>query len=136
MALSVTSVTPDCVGCDGGEQLTLVGSFPQNTPLYVYLGPNGTASDAPCYSGLRGQGAACYSLNGTTLKCFAPRVALNLAHYVLLVTYPAGPQQVALTDPFTVRPPFYYSQVFALRSILRRKWATGPRTLDDVPSLP
>lgn len=133
MGLVLTSVNLDTLSCDGGEQLVIAGEFPINVAHFVYVGPTGTVSDPACYSGVSGQGYACYSIDGTTLTAYGPRLSLGLSQYNLLVTQPSNGLTAALPSSFVVRAPFFYSQVFALRSVLPPHYATGPRSLDAEP---
>jgi len=68
----------------GGELLTIVNpsvTYPLDTPLEVFLGPNGNATDPQCYGG-QGYGYLPEADNVTTLTIVTPPVGAGSPRYV------------------------------------------------------
>jgi hypothetical protein len=139
----ITSSSPSIVSRNGGDNVVLTGVFPQGMPLYVTV----SAPDAKLYqamSGVAGNGRQIYSYDGKTLSIFLP----NLRNYATETAFgiavdttdPLGAGYVSaavtLASAFTIRPDFFATQVYALRSVLPLDYATGPRSIEneDPPS--
>jgi hypothetical protein len=68
------TLSRDAVGCDGGHDVTITGTFPVNEPIEVFLGPHGNHFDAPCFGGA-GYGYNPVSANGLTVTITTPPMA-------------------------------------------------------------
>jgi hypothetical protein len=77
---SSVQLTPGSVAHHlGGQRVTLTaaGSLPADTDLTAYLGPTGDNTDAPCYSGVPGQGYVVKPEDGETFKIVTPPAAIG-----------------------------------------------------------
>jgi hypothetical protein len=65
-------IVSDALSTEGGEVLSITGTFSVGVPYAVRIGDLGLVTDCLCYGGLIGQGAACISIDGTTLEAVTP----------------------------------------------------------------
>jgi len=117
----ISSATPSPISSAGGEQVSLVGTFPA-TNVRVYLGPIGTSDDLPC-TGLGG-GYDVASEDGTTLTVIAPPAEKG-TNYISIVGG-LGSDVLAVT----VVERSWSAKVHAMRRLLPRWYAVGARSLD------
>lgn len=126
--MDISDVSPLVLAYDGGYELILTGLFDLNRALRVFLGPAGDSSDPPCYPATPGKGKDVYAISASKIRVFSPVMDPLVTDHILSLY---DPDNVAITfaSPLQVRPPFFYTQVFALRSMLPVDYATGPRNL-------
>jgi hypothetical protein len=127
--LALTSVSPSTSEAQGGEVVTLTGTFPPGKTVKVYVGPLGSSADPACYSGVCGKGNTYLPASATSLDIFLPR--LDPGTYSIYAV--SGTDNDVLAGALTVTPRQFRSTVHAMRSIMPPKWAVGPRTMEMEP---
>ena len=126
MAVTLTAVSPDPIDTRGGTKMTATGTFPA-VALRVFLGPAGTTSDPPCYSGVVGSPLDVVSEDGTTLT-FVAAPTTKGARFVTIAE--AGDLGENDTVGVTVLERNWPSKVHAMRKNCPRWYETGPRSLN------
>lgn len=112
-------------GDDGGWEIVAQGVFPTATPLVVTL-TDGT-TEWVCYSGIAGQGADCYSPDGSTLTFVHPPMPLGT--YAIEIT--DGVLTGILADALDIVKRTYVSNLYALRRHAPPPRAVGPYDVQD-----
>jgi hypothetical protein len=146
-SFSVTGFAPEVVDTCGGDRVTVSGCFQPGVAYTVTAVATGTASppltnamrhhakDANgyplAYSGAMGQGAYCYSSDGSTISFAAPRVAPGAVDVTITETDTG--ENAFFVGAYSALPPFVSSMTFTLRSSLPLNYATGPRSIDALP---
>lgn len=131
-SLIITSVAPNIVSRAGGDKVVVTGVFPQG----VVIAPTLTVQEHSDplyipYSGISGQGSGVLSINGTTLTFFTPRVDDETALSFLLTLTATGFTSATLASALSLRQPFFFSQVYSMRSVMPPKFFTGPRNFEN-----
>lgn len=132
MALTLTSISPTFIAYDGGHRLVLTGTFTVGHRHRVYIGETGTTADAPCLSGVPGQGVDCYPVSATQLIVYSPCLPTKTGHNALARDMVSA-ETALLSSVLAVQLASHYLTVFAVRSVLPPHWKTGPRSLDRLP---
>lgn len=140
MALTITSISPTKVLGSGGVKFSVFGDFSEllGFGFRVYVGPNGDNSDAPCYSGIPGQGNIIYPVSVEELRGYLPMLEptdpTDYNVYVELVSDTL--ENDLLTEVLEVLPAQFYSRVFELRSVFPPFYRMGPRNMSALEPLP
>lgn len=130
--LTLLSIAPTKFPLDGGVEFTITANpatFVLGTAYAIYVGPNGGAADAQCYSGVTGQGFNCYPLSATQIKAVSPMLR---RHATLIVTVAGGGDSGQLISGQAIEYSFA-DQLFWLRKHWPRSYSAGPRGLDREP---
>jgi hypothetical protein len=128
--LGVGAVLPIEVWTDGGEQITLVGTFTLSQ-LTVAISVNGT--EYPCYSGVAGQGYAPIPRSTSSFAVVAPRLPVG-GPYTVVVRQ--GIETAVLPDAIRARNHFFRDRIHQLRQLSPPFLRSGARRLDLEPPLP
>lgn len=137
MAFSLVSVNPVIVPENGGHLIEISGTaFNIAHAHKVYIGTTGTTADAPCYSGVPGQGNVVYPITTTLLCVYTPLLDPIGGPYKIFVRDLDNSDEDTLTS-FDAIHRDYNSHVFSGRAILPRFYKTGGRSMDTlVPADP
>ena len=133
MAITVTSITPDRVGSDGGQLLTLVGTFVDGERYRIFIGKDATGY--PCYSGVPGQGNDLYSGAGVRLRCFVPAIPPR-GPYQLYLRSLDSLDEILVSVGLHVFPQDFKTKIFDFRRVLPPYWRTGPRNMETLEPVP
>jgi hypothetical protein len=136
--IPILSVSPYIWPRKGGVVISIsasAGGFSTSGSYVVYIGPNGTIADAPCYSGVIGNAYACTPESAILLKCVTPPLDRDSDLYLTVVSGADSgqlhsscgiPALMAIEDS-------YFDQLFETRKHWTRWYDTGPRGLDLEP---
>jgi len=126
MALAVTAVFPAVVARDGGEELTLTGTF-VSTDTYTV-----TVDGRVAFGGVAGGGSSAVFVDATTLKCVMPKMDPGvLGPVVLLVTGDPSTETDSLM--IDVSENVFGSAQYEMRRMMEPWKETGARRLDLEP---
>lgn len=136
--VTLTQITPIAASIRGGAMLRITGDLTGllGQGFRVYVGPNGDATDRPCYSGVPGQGNIVYPRSETELRCWLPDLptTTGTGYNVFIVSTDAVYEGV-LIDVLDVLPEQYHSKTWSMRRLFPPHWAVGPRTPDTLPEV-
>jgi hypothetical protein len=131
---SLSSVSPTAVYDDGGETITLTGTF---DPTAVYAVSIVTTDDGEihCYSGSSGSGTLATPLSSTQLQAVVPPLPRG-GPYAIRVRDATGAVAAGdLTAALTSRNRIFHERVPTLRQLMPPSFATGPRNLGVTDAL-
>lgn len=137
-AIPILSVTPYIWPRKGGVVISIeasAGGFSLSSSYQVYIGPNGTAADAPCYSGVVGNAYACVPESDVLLKCVTPPLERNADLYLTVISG-ADSGQISSSCGIAALMAIedsYFDALFIIRKHWTRWYDTGPRSLDLEP---
>lgn len=124
----IISLSPSTVPQNGGQLVTLSGTFPTDVAVYSYIGQNEDETDEPCYGATKGNGYDCWSLDGLTLEIVTPPLLLVGSQYVTIQHY-YGWDSIAVT----VIEHMYTDTLYEIRKNWPIDFNTGPRDMRYEP---
>lgn len=127
MALSITALSVDEAGADGGYLVVITGDFEDSIGLAhrVHVGLNGDATDAEGTSGVEGQANNVYPLSATLMRFFTPRVAPG--NHDVFVRLADDSDSDVLAASLTVYARDYKTDVHEIRRMMPPIYGVGPR---------
>jgi len=134
-AIPILSVTPYIWPRKGGALISIAaaaGGFVLTSSYQVYIGPNGTVADPPCYGGVIGNAYVCVPTSGILMQCVTPPLERNADLYLTVISgadsgqLHGAPALMAIEDS-------YFDTLFITRKHWTRWHITGPRGLDLEP---
>jgi hypothetical protein len=130
---SLSSVSPSSVPDDGGELLTITGTF-DITVSYAVSIVVGT-EEIPCYSGASGSGTLSTPISVTQLQAVAPPLPRGGPYAIRVRDENGAIAGGDLANALTSRNRNFHMSIPGIRQLMPRSLATGPRNLSVTDAL-
>lgn len=128
-AIPISSVTSPLL-LNGGQVITIAGTFPAADPMSVYLGPNGDATDELCYVGVIGGGSSQQVEAGVAEITVISPPQTRGTHKLTIIS--DGGDSGVHSGVEVIEHP-HETGVFEMRKTWPPWVDTGPRTIENEP---
>lgn len=131
MALALTSISPIVVPGNGGHVLVVTGTFDLEIAYHVHLGAD--ASAPICHAG-PGKANEVFSLDGTTILCYAPEIGSGVVSDVYVEESATPATNDTLAKILTIIDRDYSTSLWSMKALFPPNRPMGPRAMERLPA--
>lgn len=131
MAVALASISPTVIPSNGGYALVITGTFDLETAYHVHLGSDAAA--LICHAGPEKTNEV-FSLDGTTILCYAPEGTAGDATDVYVEESVTPATNDTLPEALILIDRDYSTSLWAMKSLFPPNRPMGPRSIAHLPA--